>query len=429
MRFAIWMVATLLALPALAVPPIEHWKTPRGSDVYFVPRSEVPLIDISIDVDAGEARADEPGVAMLAMHALLNKMPERIGEKQPWQTIIESGNLYNTRIDADRAQMTIRLDRSAGLESLLAKEIGDQLARPVYPEELLRYTRRWLAQQMPEKVENAPTSARLQATAMANHPYRLAAMATHDSVDDLSNMQLRRFHKRYYTPANLSISIVGDIPRERAVSIAETLTAYLPDGPAAQPLPAVAPAKIDAPRQMKAISRGPQKAIVLGVPLAPSQSIDDTAALLLGNYMLGGSSFNSRLFKTIRAEDGLSYYARSQLDQMRSGGLLMLTAATKSERREELQKRLNEEFNRFWQQAPSAAEFAEMREQYLLQMSQWGATNSELLTLVADVAFHKRPLDYYSQLEQSMAKLDAAKLHAVWQRYIQPDQLVVIAEE
>lgn len=64
--------ALLLALALLlwgslahAVLPIEHWTTSNGARVYFVRADAIPMLDVSIDFDAG-ARHDPPAKSGLA---------------------------------------------------------------------------------------------------------------------------------------------------------------------------------------------------------------------------------------------------------------------------------------------------------------------------------------------------------------------------
>ena len=65
--------ATLLLALALllwgplahAVLPIEHWTTSKGARVYFVRADAIPMLDVSLDFDAG-ARHDPPAKSGLA---------------------------------------------------------------------------------------------------------------------------------------------------------------------------------------------------------------------------------------------------------------------------------------------------------------------------------------------------------------------------
>ena len=43
---------------AWAILPIQHWQTSNGARVYFVENRDIPMIDLSIDFAAGNARVD-----------------------------------------------------------------------------------------------------------------------------------------------------------------------------------------------------------------------------------------------------------------------------------------------------------------------------------------------------------------------------------
>ena len=72
-----------------------------------------------------------------------------------------------------------------------------------------------------------------------DHPY--GRQATPESVAALTRDDLAAFHARYYTAANASITLVGDISRGEAEKIAEAIAAGLPKGAAATLPPAAQP--------------------------------------------------------------------------------------------------------------------------------------------------------------------------------------------
>ena len=54
---------------AAAAPKIQHWTTLNGARVYFVPATQLPMLDIRIQFDAGSARDDgKYGLASLTNH-------------------------------------------------------------------------------------------------------------------------------------------------------------------------------------------------------------------------------------------------------------------------------------------------------------------------------------------------------------------------
>src|SRR5690606_24466570 len=71
MRFALRLLAVCLAVAtsmagaARAALPIEHWTTANGARVFFVRADAIPMLDVSLDFDAG-GRLDPPGRKGLA---------------------------------------------------------------------------------------------------------------------------------------------------------------------------------------------------------------------------------------------------------------------------------------------------------------------------------------------------------------------------
>ena len=79
MRLPVWTlllgaVSALLALPARASLPIEHWQQPSGAKVYLVRSPSIPMLDVQIDFDAGLRREPRQQVGLASgMAELLSK--------------------------------------------------------------------------------------------------------------------------------------------------------------------------------------------------------------------------------------------------------------------------------------------------------------------------------------------------------------------
>jgi zinc protease len=69
--------------------------------------------------------------------------------------------------------------------------------------------------------------------ALPDHPY--GRQATPETVAALTRDDLAAFHARYYTAANASITLVGDLSRQEAERIADQLPPACPRAPAALP--------------------------------------------------------------------------------------------------------------------------------------------------------------------------------------------------
>ena len=108
------------------------------------------------------------------------------------------------------------------------------------------------------------------------------------------------FHGRFYVGRNANLAIVGDLSIDEAKQYAEQLTRYLKPGESAQPVADPRPI-----RQAKTVTipfETSQTHIKQGMPVL-SRKDPDYYALYVGNHVLGGSGFSSRLMQEIREED------------------------------------------------------------------------------------------------------------------------------
>ena len=61
----------------------------------------------------------------------------------------------------------------------------------------------------------------MQATAIQSHPYRVPPVGWASDIENLRVESARQFFKKYYVPANMTISIVGDIDPAHAKALAQ----------------------------------------------------------------------------------------------------------------------------------------------------------------------------------------------------------------
>ena len=129
-----------------------------------------------------------------------------------------------------------------------------------------------------------------------SHPYGFNEMGEIDSLNRLQREDLAAFYRAYYVAKNAVIAIIGDVTRLEAAAIAEQLTEKLsvegtnPEIPAV-PIPAAGIKRIPHPAT--------QSHIQMAYP-GLRRSDPDYFPLLVGNHILGGGGFVSRLMEAIR---------------------------------------------------------------------------------------------------------------------------------
>lgn len=145
-------------------------------------------------------------------------------------------------------------------------------------------------------------------TLYGEHPYKFNPLGTVDTVTSFNGKSIQAFYKKYATPENLVITIVGDVNEDEALAVVKEKFGAMKKGTETAPeVPApTAPEKIT-----ELVETKPEKAqthIIMGF-LAPSLEDKDTYAFEVLNTVLSGQG--GRLFLELRDKKSLAYTVTS----------------------------------------------------------------------------------------------------------------------
>ena len=307
--FLIPAITLGVLIPAVALaqgqPAARQWTTPSGARVQFVESRAVPMVDIAVDFAAGSAYDPpaKPGTAALT-HALLNAGTADLSEDELAAAYADVGAIPGGTIDRDRATLQLRtLSSGAELRRAVAG-FAAMVQRPAFPPAAFERERARLAARLrEEEVQPGPLAdRRFYAGLYGRHPY--GRMATAETVSAVEREDVLRFHRGHYSADRVVVTILGDLSAEAAREIAAQVTAALPARGDGAAVPPVAPP----PRAERiVVPHSAQQAHVrVGLP-ALARTDPDYFPLLVGNYVLGGGGFVSRLTRDIRDERGYAY--------------------------------------------------------------------------------------------------------------------------
>ena len=146
---------------------------------------------------------------------------------------------------------------------------------------------------------------------------------TPQSVQALSLAQLRAYYRRAFRPDLTTIVVIGKVTPERArQAIEKTFGAWRAHGPKPPvELPQVPPSRASV-AAVPDDSRV-QDQVMLAETLGLTRFDPDYYALELGNRVLDGGFFASRLYRDLRKTAGLVYYVSSSFEIGRSRALYM----------------------------------------------------------------------------------------------------------
>jgi zinc protease len=426
----VWLWSALVLLfsgIAHAGLPIQHWLSANGARVYFVESHGLPLLDVSIEFDAGTRRdtAEKSGLANLTSH-MLDLGAGGLSEEDISRRLADVGAQLGATIDPDRAGMALRTLSSTRERTQALNLMATILQQPDFPAAALEREKvRVVAALQEEDTQPGPIGQKaFQAALYGTHPYALPGAGKVATVSLLQQRDVRDFFRRHYVSESAVIAIVGDVSRAEAASIAEQLSAGLPraDG-ALPPLPEVTPL----PRAESAHLPHPasQSHILLGMP-GMSRKDADYFPLFVGNYILGGGGFASRLTDEVREKRGLAYSVYSYFMPLAQPGPFQIGLQTKRDQESEALKITLATLHHFVAAGPTAAELRHAKQNLIGSFPLRLDSNRKILGYLSLIGYYKLPLDYLDQFVKNVDKVTLAEVNSAFKRRIDPEKMVTV---
>ena len=185
-------------------------------------------------------------------------------------------------------------------------------------------------------------------------------LGTEKTVSSFNQQVVFDFYNSRFTPRNMVFSAAGNLEHDAFVAQVERQFGSLAaDGaePIAGPAAPTATPHITLKRK-KSLE---QVQLCLGVPAPPVNDPSRYGVYLL-NTMLGGG-MSSRLFQTIREDQGLAYSIYSEMNPFRDTGSLCVYAGTSVDKTEKVLRLTLEELRRLKEETVSEAELKRAKDQ------------------------------------------------------------------
>jgi len=428
-RFAVAGLILLASSLVRAEPvlPAETWTTGNGAQVLFYATDALPMVDARVLFDAGSAR-DPDGKGGTA--ALTATLLEEGSESRDAKAIADGFARVGAEISASANLETtaIRL-RSLTQPDWLwpaAELMGEVIATPAFDEKDFR--REQDLQQ--RAIEGRQQSARavasdaLREAAFEGHPYGHPTVGTLESVGAIGHSDVRAFHERLYVGRNATVVIVGALDRAQAERLAETLVGDLPTGHTADPLAPV-PA-IEGERTVRVPFPSEQSTVAVAYNGIPRKH-EDYLPMYVGNHILGGSGFASRLMSELREKRGLAYSTYSYLFPLRAGGRFVMGIQTRNDQAGHALELMNAELERFIDDGPEAEEMADTRANLVGGFPLRLDSNREITQQLGSLNVYGLPLDYFDTYVERVEAVEGTAVRRAFARHVDPaDRIVVI---
>ena len=149
-------------------------------------------------------------------------------------------------------------------------------------------------------------------------------------------------------------------------------------------------------------------------------------ALLVGNHILGGGGFVSRLTEQVREKRGLSYSVYSGFSPGLHAGAFTVGLQTRPDQAKQAVAVAQEVVQGFVRQGPTEAELTAAKSNLVGGFALRIDSNRKLLDNVANIAWNRLPLDYLNTWTRQIERVSAADVQRAMARVLQPERMVTV---
>ncbi len=413
--------------PKASFPDFKQDVLPNGLKIFTVEDHREPTVNFRLLIKAGDAYDQGRSGLADTTAALLN----RGTKKRTAAQFAEETDFIGASVEAGSGPDAITVS-AEGLTKDLPKILdlfADAALHPVFPaDELVKQQRQAISALEEGKQRSATLAAKLRGKLLygPDHPY--GAFPTEESLGGLDRASLERFHEQFFTPDNATLAIVGDIKAADVVPMVERAFA---EWKATASDTARQPTFPDLPKPPEKLTihlvdrPGSVQSNILVCGRGIPRNNPDVPELGVLNSILGGG-FSGRLFQNLRERHGYTYGSSSGFSYNRVAGIFSATAEVRNAVTVPSIEEIFNEVKRIDTDPVPDPELTMQRDylagNYLLSLESPATTAAR----VQEIDLYKLPVDYFKTYVSRVTAVNAERIKALADKYVNPAGLTVV---
>ncbi len=340
-------------------------------------------------------------------------------------------------LDRLRASTSVSID-GASIETVRASLpealaiVAEMLREPSFPESEFEQVKRQALTSIdtqradPQSLASLTIARHLNPYPPQHWHYTPTLEERAERLKSVTLADARRCHGELVGASHSDLVVVGDFDPDEVTKLAERLFGDWKNPTPYKRIPwqhfdvQATDRTIETPDKANAVFRG-------GLNLKLRDDHPDYAALVLGNYLLGGSS-DARLARRIREKEGLSYSVGSWLNigAQDEAGDFGVYAIYAPQNRARLEAAIREEVARALAEGFAPAEFEDGRRALLQARKVARNSDSSLAGRLAGYSVIDRTLKWDEAFEQKLAELTPDQVRDALRRHLDPSKLTLV---
>lgn len=307
--------------------------------------------------------------------------------------------------------------------------LADNVLRPALPEEGFKVVQTETAQELAGRIQS-PSYLASRALKAALFPKDDPSLreATPQTVSAVTLPSLKEYYKKVFRPDMTTIVVIGNITPEQAKSTVEKyFGGWTAGGPAPQtdlpPVPANPPAVTAVPDKSRT-----QVNVSLAETLGLTRFNPDYYALELGDHVLGGGFYATRLYRDLRENSGLVYYVNSSFEIGKTRGIYSVTYACDPQNVSKARGIVVHDLKDMQNTVASVDELTQAKAMLLRQVPLSEASVDRIAEGWIGRATIGLPLDEPVIASQHYLELTGDQVKAAFAKWVRPDDLVQVTQ-
>ena len=381
----------LIATPLRAEVPIQEVTSEGGISAWLVEEHSIPFVALEFRFRGG-ASLDEPGKR--GATNLMTGLLEEGAADMDSRAFAEAKESLATSIGFDIYDDTLTVSARFLTENRAesAELIRAALVEPSFDESAIERVRGQVLAHLRSRTTNPSEISRdvMATAAYGDHPYGSYQGGTVDSVAGLTRDDIVAAWRNAIARDRVYVAAVGDVTPEELGELLDGILGELPDEGAPFPEtvefgaePGVSVTSFDTPQSVARFGQ-------------PGMSIDnpDFFAAYILNTVLGGQSFEARLFTEVREKRGLTYGIGTYLIDMDYSEALMGTVSSVNENMAEVVEVVREEWRKIAEEGITAEELEQAKTYLTGSYPLRFDGNANIANILASMQMDGYPSDY-----------------------------------
>jgi zinc protease len=168
-----------------------------------------------------------------------------------------------------------------------------------------------------------------------------------------------------------------------------------------------------------------QSHVLMGQPGIARQD-PDYLPLIVGNYVLGGGGFVSRLTEQVREKRGLSYSVYSYFAPGQHAGAFTVGLQTRPDQAAQAVEVAQQVVKDFVESGPSELELQAAKNFLIGGFALRVDSNRKLMDNLSNIAWFDLPLDYLDHWTEQVQRLTVSDIQQAFARHLQPERMVTL---